>query len=44
MYIEDFIWLPEIVDKIDTKHSVLPEEAEEVSQKRNSIMNPDIEV
>jgi uncharacterized DUF497 family protein len=30
MRIEDFIWLPTIVDKIETKHRVLPEEAEEV--------------
>lgn len=30
MKIEDFIWLPSIVDKIETKHHVLPEEAEEV--------------
>lgn len=30
MRIEEFIWLPDIVDKLERKHSVLPEEAEEV--------------
>jgi hypothetical protein len=30
MQIDEFIWLPDIVDKIERKHSVLPEEAEEV--------------
>ena len=30
MQIDDFIWLPDIVDKIERKHAVLPEEAEEV--------------
>ena len=30
MYIDDFIWLPDIVDKLGRKHRVLPEEVEEV--------------
>lgn len=30
MKIAEFIWLPSIVDKIEVKHSVLPEEAEEI--------------
>ena len=30
MYIDDFIWLPEIVEKLDAKHHVSQEEAEEV--------------
>jgi uncharacterized DUF497 family protein len=30
MYIDDFLWLPDIVDKLAVKHRVLPEEAEEV--------------
>ena len=30
MRIDNFIWLPAIVDKIQWKHSVVPEEAEEV--------------
>jgi uncharacterized protein len=30
MNIENFIWLPAIVDKIETKHGVSTEEAEEV--------------
>jgi uncharacterized DUF497 family protein len=30
MNIENFIWLPAIVDKIETKHGVSAEEAEEV--------------
>ena len=30
MFIDDFIWLEEIAAKIETKHSVLPEEAEEI--------------
>jgi len=28
--IEDFIWLDEIVEKLDSKHSVSPDEVEEV--------------
>ena len=30
MYIEDFIWLPDIVDKLASKHDVTRDEAEEV--------------
>lgn len=30
MYIDDFIWLPNIVEKIMVKHQVSQEEAEEV--------------
>lgn len=30
MKIVEFIWLPSIVEKIEVKHSVLPEEAEEL--------------
>lgn len=30
MYIDDIIWLDDIVDKIEHKHRVLPEEVEEV--------------
>ncbi len=30
MYIDDFIWLPHIVDKLAAKHGVIPEEAEEI--------------
>ncbi len=30
MNIDDFIWLPTIVDKLESKHGVLPGEAEEV--------------
>jgi uncharacterized DUF497 family protein len=30
VYIDDFIWLPDIVEKLESKHRVLPEEVEEV--------------
>lgn len=30
MYIDDFIWLPDILDKLAVKHSVTQEEVEEV--------------
>lgn len=30
MYIDDFIWLPEVVEKLAVKHHVAQEEAEEV--------------
>ncbi len=30
MYIDDFIWLPSILDKVEVKHQVLQDEAEEV--------------
>lgn len=30
MFIDDFIWLPEILDKLDWKHHLNPDEVEEV--------------
>jgi len=30
MYIDDFLWLPAIVDKLMTKHRVAPEEVEDL--------------
>jgi len=30
MYIEDIIWLDPVIDKIESKHRVIPEEVEEV--------------
>ncbi len=30
MNIDDFIWLPTIVDKLESKHGVMPDEVEEV--------------
>jgi len=30
MYVADIIWLPDIVDKLDWKHHVLPSEVEDV--------------
>ncbi len=30
MIIDDFIWLPSVVEKLDIKHHVAPEEVEEV--------------
>jgi Uncharacterized protein conserved in bacteria len=30
MYIDDFIWLPSILDKLEVKHQVSQEEVEEV--------------
>jgi uncharacterized DUF497 family protein len=30
MYIDDFIWLPSILDKVEFKHQILQDEAEEV--------------
>ena len=30
MYIDDFVWLTEIADKVATKHRVTPDEVEEV--------------
>jgi hypothetical protein len=30
VYIYDFIWLPDIIEKLESKHRVLPEEVEEV--------------
>jgi hypothetical protein len=30
MYIDDFIWFPDIIDKIEAKHQTTQDEAEEV--------------
>lgn len=30
MYIDDFVWLPDIADKIETKHQVTLDETEEI--------------
>lgn len=30
MYIVDIIWLPQVIDKLDWKHNVIPEEVDEV--------------
>ena len=30
MYIDDFVWLPDIIDKLAAKHGVSQDEAEEV--------------
>jgi len=30
VYIDDFIWLPDIVEKLTIKHGVMPDEAEDV--------------
>ena len=30
MYIDDFVWLPDIIEKLESKHRVLSEEVEEV--------------
>ena len=30
MFIEEFVWLPNIVDKLISKHRVIPEEVEDV--------------
>jgi hypothetical protein len=30
MYIDDFIWLPDVVEKLQIKHNVAQDEAEEV--------------
>jgi uncharacterized protein len=30
MFIDDFIWLPNIIDKLEVKHQVLQDEVEEV--------------
>jgi uncharacterized protein len=34
MYIDEFIWLPDIVDKLAYKHNISPEEVEEVFLNR----------
>ena len=30
MYIDDFIWLPDVIEKLESKHRVSPEGVEEV--------------
>lgn len=30
MYVADIIWLPQVIDKLDWKHNVMPEEVDEV--------------
>ena len=30
MYIDDFVWLPDIIEKLDAKHHVTQDETEEV--------------
>ena len=30
MFIDDFIWLPTILDKVEVKHRLTPEEVEEI--------------
>lgn len=30
MQIKDIIWLPDIIDKLDWKHHIVPEEVEQV--------------
>jgi uncharacterized DUF497 family protein len=30
MYVDDFLWLPDVVEKLIVKHHVSPEEAEQV--------------
>lgn len=30
MYIIDIIWLPQVIDKLDWKHNVIPEEVDEI--------------
>lgn len=37
MKITDFIWLDQFVEKLETKHDVLPEEVEEVFARRTGI-------
>lgn len=34
MYVDDFIWLPEIIDKLIVKHHVTQDEVEEVFYNR----------
>lgn len=34
MHIDDFIWLPKIIDKLEIKHHVLQDEAEQVFLNR----------
>ena len=36
IFIDDFIWLPDIVDKLATKHHVSQDEAEEVFFNRTT--------
>jgi hypothetical protein len=37
MTIEDFIWLDEFVEKLETKHGVYPDEVEEVFSRQPAI-------
>ena len=34
MYIDDFIWLPDVIEKLAVKHSVTQDEVEEVFSNR----------
>jgi len=34
MQIKDIIWLPDIIDKLDWKHQIVPEEIEQVFDSR----------
>jgi len=40
MNIDDFIWLPDIVDKLAVKHHVTQDEVEEISSTTPSIALP----
>lgn len=37
MYVDDFIWIRSVLEKLESKHGVLPEEVEEVFFGRPSI-------
>ena len=37
MYIDEFIWLPDIIEKLAVKHQVTPEEIEDVFFNRPMI-------
>lgn len=43
IFIDDFIWLPDIVDKLATKHRVSQDEAEEVFFNRPVSPIPGVE-
>ena len=45
MHIDDFIWLPDIIEKLIVKHHVTPDEAEEIffNRPRYRFMNQDIQ-
>jgi len=38
MYIDDFIWLPDVVEKLAVKHHVTPDEVEEVFFNRRNYL------